>query len=418
MSKNMYEKLSFFEKIMWYISLLTLILIPTSIGTTIGLGNNVVLFANIFISLYLIYMFLKGNFQLEQINRINKIIIIYGLVVLFFLSKDYISFKYFLTYGILPFIIYSYMDKMSMEERKALKIIMISVYVLECLIAIYERVTLSNLFAPPDGYNTMATVVNFRAPALFGHPIRNAMVTSCMMLFILTSKSKDLLKLSLFILGFVALLCFNERGSIIVGLLCSFPYLIQIFKRSSIQIKITFGIGLLFFVLFLVKMGDSGLGGRLFSQKISIEDGSTMARFESLQAFSVLSQKEILWGGMDLIETVCIRLNMEFLENGPIAILLIYGLVFGIPIFILFIISQITILKEYTIKDKFLFLFLFHSVGFTNTGLSMSIIWQLYFFSYYAFNPKPIKSIESQITDLLKLLLLYKFLIIHKRANQ
>ena len=95
--------------------------------------------------------------------------------------------------------------------------------------AIFERIIGETII----GYNSGTIQLNiettgifeFRSTALWAHPLANALIVSVLMSYFLVSNLKLKYKLSLWVLGYVAILCFNTRGSIIGNALILLVYL-------------------------------------------------------------------------------------------------------------------------------------------------------------------------------------------------
>lgn len=208
-------------------------------------------------------------------------------------------------------------------------------YLLECFIAIFERVTLTRIF-PNLGFDTGFEEYSegFRSYALLGHPLSNAAMVLLLMNLILVNESiKDKQKIIYWTLGFAALLCFNGRLAIFLSVACFAVYLFKTFFKGGKAFGNKFVV--LFFVLvtaFLVfRLINSGWGDRIFLNA-DTDNGSANARFAIFDIFSytTFSLKEILFGAQSsFITGAQIRMGGSdlIIENPWLLLLFRYGLV-------------------------------------------------------------------------------------------
>lgn len=293
---------------------------------------------------------------------------------------------------VIPCIFILTLENLSGRYISFLRFAMLSLYVFECILSVLERMQMKIFFANDDVYsiiNKASDNWSFRSSALFGHPIANSMVVTVMIVFILCSNMKNNFKILLFMLGFLALLCFNSRAGIVISLIVSIPLIFRVIRNSSIQIRV------LSFVLLIVGIIsiyhfviDYNFGGRLFmlSEKGFFNDASSQARLDVFDFIDYINVDELLYGNNDLYERLLILMNVAGLENGYIALILKYGLILGIPLLIFLILLHYIQLKEcYSQSELLLILLTFYGFGMTNPHLANGTVWFMFLFSYYAF---------------------------------
>lgn len=135
----------------------------------------------------------------------------------------------------------------------------------------------------------------------------------------------------LFVLGFMAIFCFNTRSSMILWSLTLLVFIIKIVssKKKGIsnvtKIKFVFMITIILaLVVYLVNRFD--LGDRLTSQKLM--DGSAMVRVRSIDLFLNSNFISILFGlPSDKIEYLMYKSDILIIENFWIIYFLRYGFI-------------------------------------------------------------------------------------------
>lgn len=256
-------------------------------------------------------------------------------------------------------------------------------YIVECGVAIFERITQTNIFPwMSDDTNTLLLgafedVTSFRSFGLLGHPLQNALPVCTMMAFILCfTKLKGKTKVFLWVLGYLAILCFNTRSSMVGAALILLAYVLKeyftnrkmsISKRNSILLGTV--IGSIAFVAFIVQFN---LGGRLLEFGL-FDDTSAQVRLDTWSLFDYFDLSSFLFG---------------FDENQKNLILYTAGLVttenfwidfmfsFGLIELILMILAYVMVIKSlyhgYKTFDVLITLASFLLIASTNNSLSDS----------------------------------------------
>lgn len=386
------------KDIFFVIASFSAIFLNSNLSVLLGYQNNVTTVAFLPLALFLLGKLLQGKILFfDKKNRKSLHILFLSILLLVFKLTDgqYDMFKTILLFFFIPYTFSIYLETFSLSQKKKLQKIIILLLIVECILSLYERVTYTVLLANEDTYsaiNRAGDTWSFRASALFGHPLGNAMLVSVINIFILSSDLPFIKRTIFFILALVALLCFNERGNIIITLIMSIPFFVSSFKKGNKKFKTIFIlIGVPLFISSILYIAQSDLGGRLFNEKSGKHDNSTMARLEALNSFAYLNSDELFWGSNNLSDNVASRMNLLAIENGIIAFLLDYGIILGIPLLIILISFQWDKLSIYPIWNKWIILLLFYGIGITNPHLSNPLQWFMFICTYYAF--RPIKNI-------------------------
>ncbi|MCM1078510.1 MAG: hypothetical protein NC344_00025 [Bacteroidales bacterium] len=386
---------SFFEKILFICSIFALVFLYSNFAVIIGVSNKrtVAFFP---ILLYLFYQILIGRFKLNRISQLLKILLVWSIsssvVLPFITGTDAINY---LTFSVFPFLIYAYFERIRLWEKKIIRLIILGLLFVEMFMSFYERMTYSILISIVDsefsyeGFNAAGDTWAFRAQALFGHSLTNAMIVSSIGLFLLADKTiKDKVKYVIYILILLSLFCFNTRGNILVFAIMGMPFLYSAYKTSSKSTKYLSLIMLFFGGYLLLHIEDLGLGGRLFNQDLGAKDSSSMARFDAIEIFQYLDNELFLWGSSSNVYNNLMSLHTGslFVENGLIVILLHWGIIFGCPLLLLMFVYQIKTLYIYYRRwEMYIIIFAFYIIGMSNPQLANPVQWIVFFLSFYAF---------------------------------
>lgn len=353
-------------------------------------GNNVNFISSFYPSFFillLLHIFLNTHSsRYKKINRNNTIFI-------FFLFAYFIFFKVITNRTIptmllfnsicLPILYASFFTYFTQTtHQKKIKRLIIVLFIANSLIAIYERLTLQNFFSLDLAYKDSDFSIEsdmyadlFRSTALLGHPLTNALITSIIMGFILISNIKTTSKYALYILGFIALMCFNARGSILLSSLSFIFYILH----TTFQKKVKFSTKFLNFAFVIISVTiifylfNEGYGGRFFEKDDISEDGSILARIEVWSILANCTLSDILWGTADITKLAMKTLGHVHIENWLILSVLMGGLVITILAIILFIPNFKYYLKNYTLFEKLFILSICLGIASTNNSLACGV---------------------------------------------
>lgn len=218
-------------------------------------------------------------------------------------------------------------------------------FVIECFLAIVERVTLQRFF-PDLGFDTgfEEFAEGFRSYSLFGHPLSNSGIVILLMnLFLISNFIKDRNKILLWSLGFVALLCFNSRLAIFLSVICFLIYIYTTFLRRGTGIfKKLAMVGTIFIAgFFIFQLIKSGWGDRIFLNSDN-DSGSANARFMIFDIFQYMSfsARDILFGvSSNSIMNAQISMGASnmIIENPWILFMFRFGLAFLAPLILCYV---------------------------------------------------------------------------------
>jgi hypothetical protein len=302
------------------------------------------------------------------------------IVSLKLITSDASAINHVVFFIFVPMLLSTLLQSQNLNLKQGLVKIILFFFVAECLVAFYERLFLKNIFPYDDviGYG-ITEFLGFRSTAFLGHPLQNALCVSTIMGFILGSKIRLILKMSFVALGYVALLCFNARGAIVIWSILIPVYFLIVFFGAQRKELLTLP-SLVFLFLMAVLIGNlisaQNFGDRLFDGELF--DGSAQTRFEVFDAFSFVSDGDFWFGNSLNYLYVMNRLGAGGVENSFIVLMLNYGVIMGL----LVIISYVAWIKKIIfIHDRsqiLLILVSFVLVGSFNNSLASATSWIIF----------------------------------------
>ncbi|MDQ6471033.1 O-antigen ligase family protein [Flavobacterium sp. LHD-80] len=372
-----------------FLGILLYMFISTTVAAKIGILQVGTYSSFILFVLFVSNIITDVNQALIKRFKLEFRIMFVGIIIVFF--KIFIGqsnqINQVLFFVLMPMILSVLVGFQNKENRKIIRYLVLIFFITECLLAIYERLFFVNVFPYMDS-NAEYYLEDwaFRSSGFLGHPLSNALCVSTMMGFIITSSMKLQTKLVLVILGFIALLCFNARASILVWLFLLLIYIWRVLKDKKTK-KIVSFLFLFFFVisgyLIFKAVNDYGLGGRITNSKIN--DGSAQTRFEVFDAFSYISDSDFWCGNGENYLPIMYKLGAGGVENSYIVLIINYGLPLSIILLFLYYLFINRFFKQYRLLDKFVIFCSFILVGSTNNGLVNSAPWTFFILSVYCF---------------------------------
>lgn len=304
--------------------------------------------------------------------------LIFMLVVTFILSKgDLVGMMGWIIIPLICAITLS-LDKKSL---KGMQVVLVAFFVVECLLAIYERQYNIALFpyVEDDYYLSMVEqgqTWQFRSSSLLGNPLFNAnFVSFSLCLLLCCDRIKVVYRYILALLGLFAILGFNARGATIVTSCLVLYKLYMILKGQTSKLNMY-----LFYALIVVSLYyaidfvmNSDWGGRLMQDELI--DGSAQAR---------LSFSEYL-NNISLISFPAWVNKVNKSENSYLFILISYGLFLGILLIYSLFRLFFHYIAPYTRQVKILLFISAIGVGSLNNNLSQSGLFVWFFMYLLAF---------------------------------
>jgi len=270
--------------------------------------------------------------------------------------------------------------------------VLIIFFIVECSIALLERILWINFFPwHMDDFGIVEAEIfdnakEFRSCSLLGQSLQNALVVSTIMTFILVSNMRNEYKYSLWTLGYMSILCFNTRTSIVGNVLILVFYsFCQTLKSGRLKLSLLLKVLPAFGVIALLVF-NFGLGGRLLDMGL-VDDSSAQTRIDTWNIFYFFDIKEFLYGlSQDKVRIVLLQSRLKVTENFWIDFLLRLGLVFIVIWTFLYVKVVLQLYKGYKRLPAFITASTFLLLASTNNSLSATWIpLFIFLFSIYIF---------------------------------
>jgi hypothetical protein len=218
-----------------------------------------------------------------------------------------------------------------LNERSAIRIWRLGFVfvVVECVLAIVEVVTKFELIPIDTWYGGY-----FRATALHGHPLNNALVLVTVSIALQLS-ARTRTSIFIFILTLSALSAFGARGALAVYLLVNACLFARFGLRSAGRMAIVmFGVPIVVALLGGVLLSGA-LGDRIAN--VGAYDDSSSVRLQSLQMLQSVDWGHLMVGvDPDQVSRIMDRADVGVIENFLVAYVFMFGLACTLLLFVCF----------------------------------------------------------------------------------
>jgi len=362
-----------------YLGIVLYMIITPSVAEQLGIKN--VGSASSFI-LILVFLYRLMVYEKSQVSnyKAELYVLITGLIIfgIKYFMGDFEAMRQLVFFLFIPPVV----SMLIASQKSPIKIditnIILLFFVANCILGIYENAFRINLFPYNDELLNQDSLekFEFRSSGFLGHPLSNAMCLSTIMGFILISSFKKQVKIPLLLLGFIAILCFNARGTIIVWTVLGITFLLKTILNYNTKYTTKFLIILFSFFSVLVissLISNYGFGGRIIH--IELMDDSAKTRLEVFNAFSYISNIDFIYGNPSNYLKIMNKLGAGGVENSLIVMIINYGIVMSILLFIVLYFWVKNLIEHYSILHKTIILLSFILVGSMSNGLSEPMSW-------------------------------------------
>jgi hypothetical protein len=331
----------------------------------------------------------------EHINAVwFMLMIIFVVLYLYLLDRANNIGFIFDTFLTASFFVITYSDSKNHLHKKIYKLVQLFFFV-TCVLAIAERGFNFNLLEPAKGVGDNG----FRATALQGHPLNNALITVVIMSFIYLSEVKH--KSFLLLLGTIALVSFGARGALIGMSVLTVLFILynQFFKSKGSHINVPFKaksksmvpqvalivtcIAFSFYLITETKYGERLTGVSYY------DEGSASTRIDVLNVFTMVDTSDLMFGvSQQKLDTILRLLNIPIIENFWIQWILKFGVILTV-IFTIFLTRLLIVsLKGYKKVEKIYLILVMIVVASTNNSLAISTpVISIFLICCKVFNP-------------------------------
>lgn len=259
------------------------------------------------------------------------------------------------------------------SSKKFITKLIIVYFITEATICILERILMTNFFKTSlSDINNYAIDTSFRSLSIHGHPLQGALILSIIMGFIYISRMSYIRKIQFLILGFIALLAFNTRSSIVYWGVLITVFIIKgiLTKSENLKVKGISTIILFLSCISLTYLLEKGWGGRLLEMSL-FDESSAAVRVNLFYMFKFLNWNDILWGiPLENIEYIKYQSGIAIIENYWVIFIFTYGLI-GTIIFTIFTaICLAPLFKEYSFCEKSITIGTFLIISSTNNSMA------------------------------------------------
>lgn len=388
--------------LLFIFSLLFVVFFNTAIASSFGLEKITT------IAFMPMLIFIVFNIYTRKLRYDSESVHVIILAVIIFIFKTALGQGYYIMYILellmIPMLMSICFEHLTKKELTLLFRVIIILFIVECGLSIVEFILQRNIFVT----ELLVEIIKdwemegfFRSTSLYRHPLANAQIVAVLMTFIaLYNFKKKRIQILLFLLGYVSLFCFSARGATLVVSVFTVPYVIwKINKTAQPSQKrlIKFGIFCMFCgMIYLIT--QTSLGGRLMNMELMDSSGGTRL---SVFKFYTFYQKtdDFLWGHPTLYLYMKEKLGAGGVENGVIALILEFGIIFTIPMLFLLFRFQYQKLSVYINIERWILLAVFFLIGTMNPNLSNPTQWTIWILAYYAFRPDLQHKQDQNITD-------------------
>ncbi len=299
---------------------------------------------------------------------------------------------------ILPIFISFILNGSNSVTLKRVRSLLFTFFVINCILAITERILQFNIF-PLLGTEGDEEVVDnvFRSTAIQNHPLNNALFTSIIMSFILVDKQlSPLKKYGLLFLGYSGFLCYNTRSSIVLwGVILALHFIFVLFSGDKKFRKIKPWLIIAFVVVvisFYLLLFVYGWGNRLVQLDFS-DDPSTYQRLKLIRLISSLNISDFLIGiSATDADKLFLRFDLEHVENYWILYIIRYGIIFTVILIVLYARLFKRLFNGYLRRSLYFISVVFLLLSSTNNSLAYnSQALSLMIICCYGFSPILVK---------------------------
>jgi len=347
----------------------------------------------VYVIVFLVFLLvLKNRFKIPKYLTQDFYALFFFILLLFYMVfrgiADSISF---IPNTLILAVGFSIMlTKVSSRSLDSMRKLVLFFFLINCFIAIVERVYAIHFFEP---LKENIDYSGFRSTALQNHPLNNALITSVILVFILTSEVKMTYKVFCLLIGLISIICYGSRSSLAGMILVISVFIVQhvIFSKKSGSLLgklifiVLFSLGCFF--IFIVAT-ESIFGERIMNRFYF--DDSAQTRLQLFGMFELVSMENLLFGMSQATSNyIKDRADVYEIENFWIVWIFRFGAIISSVLIFLFIKFVVRLLKKYSVTNRNLILFCFFLISSTNNSLStITPALAIYVICAYVFAPR------------------------------
>ncbi|WP_035668042.1 VpsF family polysaccharide biosynthesis protein [Flavobacterium sp. 83] len=363
---------------------------------TSNVSSYQLLLPQFYLAVLLIFFMNKKNVLRKSREELIVVVVLCCMVLFMVILGNTGSMSSIPNGLLLPVLISIIIKHMPRSITKNLRSLLLFFLICNSAMAILERVLNFNFFPFTGSYiitDWVSEDTSFRSTAFQNHPLNNALMTSILMSFVLIDAEISIWKKYAYLLsGFLSLLCFNTRSSIVlwaIVLVCYFVLNLSSRKTSMKQIKpliiIAFSLVIMTIFYFFITLN---WGDRLLNIDVT-SDKSALARFEIWSIFDHYSIMDFLFGmSSDEYNNILSIMSFGHVENYWIIFVIRYGLIFTFLFTFAYFKLFKSLLSFYRTRDVIFISIIFLFLSSTNNSLAFNDqVLSVFLLCCYAFMP-------------------------------
>lgn len=354
------------------------------------------------------YYFILGKITVADLflrmkNELTYLSICFGVVIYGQLTKNTNPMSWFLDSLVIPCVVLIFLRITDKKILYDFKKWMYFFFFLNAGISVIEKVSGRLLFLGESPWY----FDYFRATALFGHPLNNALIMSVLTIILFLATKETYLKMGVLVAGMLAIFCFGARGALlgVFGAIVLNVILNALGFTKDANRNIKGGLMYLasFALILILVISFTNLGDRITG--LAKVDESAEARVGSLNVLNQVDIRDLMWRGISLerIDMVQYLSGVEIIENFYIEWLLNFGLIVTVVLILSLIRFLYNMMHNIGADVKLPILFTLIAVSSSNNSLATSTyVITILVMAYYIFLDFKVLEVETvPINDLM-----------------
>ena len=321
-------------------------------------------------------------------DEFHFLLFLFILVIYIYIMKLHGAISFIPNTLILPLFFSILLNRNDVCFLERLRKLILIFFIVNSSMAILEMLLQYRLI-PVFGYR----FEHFRSSALQGHPLNNALITSVIMAFILTSAMKEYWKQLFMLLGLCSLICYGARAAVFTWGVMLPMYMLFFKSKIKLQrithekiLRISTIIIIVIVAVFLIT--QTPYGARIQDMG-NMDDDSATARLLALDFFKNLTIQDTFLGAPSATMAIYQDyLGVDIIENFWIAWIIRFGLIMTLLLTFFFIKFLYNNVKNFGRFSSLFILLVFLAIASSNNSLATTTpVVSIYILCAYSFNP-------------------------------
>lgn len=272
--------------------------ITSTVGPSLFGVSTINTAQSVFVAIYFIQSF--NSSKLSYRNNISEYrLLMLGVAATFVMlvqgASAIIDIKYTFFYFGFPVILMLSIKHASSSAKNKIVYLLYLFFFVECGLAIYEKISMVNVFPYGEGGGNSELLIAFRSTSLLGHPLVNANIVVMLYAFFIINSKTGWFFYLISAVTLLAVSSFNARGATMIFFLIFILYYVRdnILRGRYKFIHLLLIVMLAWFILVIFSQLD--IAGRLFHGG-ELMDGSAQTRLYFLEQIKRLYFEDFFFG--------------------------------------------------------------------------------------------------------------------------